>query len=233
VICANAETGVGKTSLAVFLAYALDSSPTGFDVQAQATLDTDEYKEAYDELDYGSALILDEAEQLDARRAMSNENVDTAFTWQTRRIREITTILTLPTWGDLEKRMREMADVRIEILRRGVALVHLRERDRYEQQDMFWKPVQVLQWPNMDGVDGYERLAEMKEEFLEGVDGREMLDAEEAQERIKEETKELRQENKKMKAKAMYYDPETDMTQQDVADELGVTRQRISQLVNG
>jgi len=233
VICANAETGVGKTSLAVFLAYALDSSPTGFDVQAQATLDTDEYKEAYDELDYGSALILDEAEQLDARRAMSNENVDTAFTWQTRRIREITTILTLPTWGDLEKRMREMADVRIEILRRGVALVHLRERDRYEQQDMFWRPVQVLQWPNMDGVDGYERLAEMKEEFLEGVDGREMLDAEEAQERIKEETKELRQENKKMKAKAMYYDPETDMTQQDVADELGVTRQRISQLVNG
>jgi len=164
---------------------------------------------------------------------MSNENVDTAFTWQTRRIREITTILTLPTWGDLEKRMREMADVRIEILRRGVALVHLRERDRYEQQDMFWRPVQVLQWPNMDGVDGYERLAEMKEEFLEGVDGREMLDAEEAQERIKEETKELRQENKKMKAKAMYYDPETDMTQQDVADELGVTRQRISQLVNG
>jgi len=232
VICANAETGVGKTSLAVYLAYALDTTPGGFSVAEQATLDTAEYRNAYDELAKGSALILDEAEQLDARRAMSDENVDTAFAWQTQRIREITTILTLPTWGDLEKRMREMTDIRIEILRRGMALVHIRDRDRYEQADVFWRPVQVLEWPNMDGVRAYERLAEMKEEFLEGVDGRELLDAEEAQERIKDETEDLRQENKKMKAKALYFDPEKDMTQADVAEELGVSRRRVGQLVN-
>jgi len=232
VVCANAETGVGKTSLAVYLAYALDTTPGGFDVSEQATLDTAEYRNAYDELEKGSALILDEAEQLDARRAMSDENVDTAFAWQTQRIREITTILTLPTWGDLEKRMREMTDIRIEILRRGMALVHIRDRDRYEQADVFWRPVQVLEWPNMDGVKGYERLAEMKEEFLEGVDGRELLDAEEAQERIKEETEDLRQENKKMKAKALYFDPDRDMTQADVAEELGLSQQHVSRLLS-
>jgi len=232
VICANAETGVGKTSLAVFLAYALDTTPGGFSVAEQATLDTAEYRNAYDELEKGSALILDEAEQLDARRAMSDENVDTAFAWQTQRIREITTVLTLPTWGDLEKRMREMTDIRIEILRRGMALVHIRDRDRYEQADVFWRPVQVIEWPNMDGVRAYERLAEMKEEFLEGVDGRELLDAEEAQERIKEETEDLRQENKKMKAKALYFDPDRDMTQADVAEELGLSQQHVSRLLS-
>jgi hypothetical protein len=232
VICANAETGVGKTSLAVFLAYALDTSPTGFDVAEQATLDTSEYRNAYDELPKGSALILDEAEQLDARRAMSDENVDTAFAWQTQRIREITTLLTLPTWGDLEKRMREMTDVRIEILRRGVALVHLRDRDRYEQSGTFWKPVQTLTWPDMAGIRGYEELAEMKEEFLEGADARKLVDEETLQERLKDQTKELRQEKKKMQAKALYFDPEKDMTQADVAEELDVSRRRVGQLVN-
>jgi len=233
VVCANAETGVGKTSLAVFLAYALDTTPGGFSVTEQATLDTAEYRHAYDELGKGSALILDEAEQLDARRAMSDENVDTAFTWQTQRIREITTILTLPTWGDLEKRMREMTDIRIEILQRGLALVHVRDRDRYEQSGVFWRPVQTIAWPNMDGVKGYERLAEMKEEFLAGTDGRKLLDAEEAQERIKEEAKSLRQENKEMRAKALYFDPDKDLSQREVAEKLGLTQQRVQQIVSG
>lgn len=40
-ITANAETGVGKSSLGIFLAYALDTSPGGFDVEEQATLDTE------------------------------------------------------------------------------------------------------------------------------------------------------------------------------------------------
>jgi len=231
VITANAETGVGKSSLAIFLAYALDTSATGFAVDKQATLDTGTYREAYDELGYGSALVLDEAEQLDARRAMSDENVDTAFTWQTRRVREITTILTLPTWGDLEKRMREMADVRVEILRRGAALVHVRDRDRYERYDTFWRPEHVVTWPDMSPTHAYQRLDEKKDEFLDGRDGRKMLDEEEAQERINDATEELRQEKKQLRAKALYYDPDRDMTQEEVAEQLGVSQKTVSNYV--
>jgi hypothetical protein len=230
-ITANAETGVGKSSLGIFLAYALDTSRAGFDVEDQATLDTSAYRDAYDELPMGSSLLLDEAEQLDARRAMSEENVDTAFTWQTRRIREITTILTLPTWGDLEKRMREMTDVRIEILRRGAALVHMRDRDRYEQHGTFWRPEHVITWPDMAGTRAYDRLDEKKQEFLGGADGRQLLDEEEAQERIKDATKELRQEKKQLQAKALYYDPDRDMTQEEVAEELGVSQKTVSNYV--
>jgi len=231
VITANAETGVGKSSLAIFLAYVLDTSATGFAVDKQATLDTGTYREAYDELGYGSALVLDEAEQLDARRAMSDENVDTAFTWQTRRVREITTILTLPTWGDLEKRMREMADVRVEILRRGAALVHVRDRDRYERYDTFWRPEHVVTWPDMSPTHAYQRLDEKKDEFLDGRDGRKMLDEEEAQERINDATEELRQEKKQLRAKALYYDPDRDMTQEEVAEQLGVSQKTVSNYV--
>jgi hypothetical protein len=231
VITANAETGVGKSSLAIFLAYALDTSSSGFDADEQATLDTGAYREAYDELGFGSALVLDEAEQLDARRAMSDENVDTAFTWQTRRVREITTILTLPTWGDLEKRMREMADVRVEILRRGAALVHVRDRDRYERYETFWRPEHVVTWPDMSPTHAYQRLDEKKDEFLAGRDGRKMLDEEEAQERIKDATEELRQEKKRLRAKALYYDPDRDMTQGEVAEQLGVSQKTVSNYV--
>lgn len=231
-ITANAETGVGKSSLGIFLAYALDTSPVGFDVEDQATLDTSAYRDAYDELPMGSSLLLDEAEQLDARRAMSEENVDTAFTWQTRRIREVTTILTLPTWGDLEKRMREMTDVRIEILRRGAALVHMRDRDRYEQHGTFWRPEHVITWPDMAGTRAYDRLDEKKQEFLGGADGRQMLDEEEAQKRIKDATEDLRKDKLEYQARALYFDPDKDMTQEDVADELDVTQQHVSRLVS-
>ncbi len=234
-VAANAQTGVGKTSLAVFLAYLLDTSPTGFDVEKQATLSLDEYRDAYDDdsVGKGSALIMDEAEQLDARRAMSDENVDASFTWQTRRIRQITTILTLPTWGDLDKRMREMTDIRIEILRRGLALVHERDRDRYEQGGIFWKPRHVIEWPDMSGTPAYDRLASMKEEFLGDEDGRKLLDEEEAQQRIEDATEDLRQDQKELRAKALYFDPDNDFeTQAEVAEELGVSRRRVGQLVN-
>lgn len=234
-VAANAQTGVGKTSLAVFLAYLLDTSPTGFDVEKQATLSLDEYRDAYDDsaVGKGSALIMDEAEQLDARRAMSDENVDASFTWQTRRIRQITTILTLPTWGDLDKRMREMTDIRIEILRRGLALVHERDRDRYEQAGIFWKPRHVIEWPDMSGTPAYDELARMKEEFLGDEDGRKLVDEEEVQKRINEATEDIREDQKALRAKALYFDDQNDLdTQADVADEMGVTQQRVQQLVS-
>ena len=227
VICANAETGVGKTSLAVFLGRILDTSPAGFVVDEQATLDTTEYRKAFDEIERGSTLVLDEAEQLDARRAMSQDNVDTAFSWQTKRIREVTTILTLPTWGDLEKRLREMADIRIEILRRGEALVHFRDRDRYETSGVFWRPVQTLEWPNMDPDPAFKELERMKEEFLGDEDGRKLLTEEEAQERINEATEETRRDAKIWKAKALYH--ADGLTQQEVADEFGVTQSAVCQ----
>ncbi|MFO7898981.1 MAG: hypothetical protein R6V58_07965 [Planctomycetota bacterium] len=57
-------------------------------------------------------IIMDEAEQLDSRRSMSNKNVEFWNLWQTMRFRQITSILTLPTRSALDKRGMELAGTR-------------------------------------------------------------------------------------------------------------------------
>jgi len=53
----------------------------------------------------------------------------------------------------------------------------------------------------------------------------------EAQERINDATEELRQEKKQLRAKALYYDPDRDMTQEEVAEQLGVSQKTVSNYV--
>jgi len=71
----NSTTGTGKTTLAVWLALSWDYY--GFDA-SKATLEPTEYIDRYLETRPGEVLIMDEAEQLDARRSMSSQNVDFA-----------------------------------------------------------------------------------------------------------------------------------------------------------
>lgn len=49
----------------------------------------------------------------DARRSMSNENVDLARAWQVERTNQVVTIGTLPSWADADKRLRKLADFRL------------------------------------------------------------------------------------------------------------------------
>jgi len=71
----NSTTGTGKTTLAVWLALNWDSD---WSAEAKGTLSVKEYLNTYKELSPGSVLVMDEAEQLDARRSMSQQNVDFA-----------------------------------------------------------------------------------------------------------------------------------------------------------
>jgi hypothetical protein len=68
----------------------------GFDAE-KVTVHPGEFKQLYNEKRAGEVIIMDEAEQLDSRRSMSNKNVEFWNLWQTMRFRQITSILTLPT----------------------------------------------------------------------------------------------------------------------------------------
>ncbi len=117
----DSQTGTGKTTLALWLALHFDEY--GFSAD-QVTLHPEEFLELYKENPAGSVIIMDEAEQLDSRRSMSNKNVEFWNLWQTMRYRQITSILTLPTRSALDKRGLELADVWIQVTERGHARVH-------------------------------------------------------------------------------------------------------------
>jgi len=105
----DAQTGVGKSNLCDFLAYVLDTTDEGF-VPHKITIEPEEFFSAYGRLEPGSALVMEEGEQLDPRRSMSKKNVEASHSWQMERVREVVALINLPSPKFIDKRMEELAD---------------------------------------------------------------------------------------------------------------------------
>lgn len=162
----DGETGLAKTSLGAFLGWYLDTSPTGYRPWEQGTLSVPEFNQAYDELEPGSGLVLDEAEQLDARRTGSHENVDTSHTWMQQRIREITSFLILPSVAELDSRFERLHNFWIQVTNRGEAKIYAAHIHDFSGE-VYYEGLQTLRWPNMDGRAPYEALERKKKQFLD------------------------------------------------------------------
>jgi len=161
----NSTTGTGKTTLAVWLALNWDPSWTAAE---KGTLSVSEYLNTYKQLEPGSVLVMDEAEQLDARRSMSQENVDFAEKWMMMRVRNVTSILTLPTSSALDKRLKELADVRINVHRRGRARVYkITVDDHNTSQVREWR-WHDIEWPDLSDHPEMQALDEQKQQKIEG-----------------------------------------------------------------
>lgn len=164
----NSETGTGKTTLAFWLADQWHQlfAPDQWCADKHATLDIYDYLEKYRNLPKGSVLILDEAEELDARRSMASKNVDFSHYWMKMRVRQVMTILTLPSTTALDSRIEELADVWIEVQRRGKALVHDIRVNSYSKSVQTWK-AHNIQWPNVAEHPEMEALDSLKQDDLD------------------------------------------------------------------
>lgn len=115
----NARKGVAKTSGAVALAR-LIARAFRYDIQKDdMTLSGAHYLRRYQEHpghEQPSVLVLDEfvgAGSGDARRAMSNQNVDFGRAWQLLRSKRVVTLATLPDWNEADPRLQKYADYRV------------------------------------------------------------------------------------------------------------------------
>lgn len=168
----NSETGTGKTTLAFWLCDQWHQlyAPDIWNTDKHATLDIYDYLDKYRSLPKGSVLLLDEAEELDARRSMASKNVDFSHYWMKMRVRQVTTILTLPSTTALDSRLEELADVWIEVERRGRAMVHDIRVNSYSKNVQTWQ-VHKIEWPNVADHPMMKRLDELKDENIEeGID---------------------------------------------------------------
>jgi len=161
----NSGTGGGKTTLAGWLCLNWDQ---GWSAEQRATLDPDEFIGKYPELPAHSCLLLDEAEELDARRSMAEQNVEFAKNWMMMRTRQIDSILTLPTASALDKRIKELADVRINVIERGLANVYKIRIDDHNTSQVRERFLHELQWPDISERDELQSLEAMKNERIDG-----------------------------------------------------------------
>jgi predicted XRE-type DNA-binding protein len=216
----DSQTGTGKTTLALWLAMHFDVE--GFNAD-KVTLHPREFLDLYKNNPVGSVIIMDEAEQLDARRSMSQKNIDFWNLWQTMRYRQITSILTLPTRSALDKRGLELCDIWIQVTARGHARVHQIGVGDYDGQT---QPVLVetIEFPDVtylpvkDAVDDKKiQLVEEGEEFIES-------------EAKNVDPDSIRKETRDTVIRGMY---ELDgVTQQQIADAVGITQRQVSNIVN-
>jgi hypothetical protein len=216
----DSQTGTGKTTLGLWLALHFDVHGFGPD---QVTLHPREFLKLYKENTAGSVIIMDEAEQLDARRSMSQKNVDFWNLWQTMRYRQITSILTLPTRSALDKRGLELSDIWIQVTERGFARVHEVGVGDYDGQT---QPtlIESIEFPDVSYLPLKDAVDEKKVQLVE--EGEEFIESE--AETIDIEADRIEQRNKAIRA---VYET-ADVTQKELGEAHGITQQQVNNIVN-
>jgi hypothetical protein len=201
----DGSTGVGKTTAAVAMARAC-AEAFGYTLEVDDfTLSASKYLErwrAHPGPEQPSVLVLDElvgAGAGDARRSMSNQNVNLGRSWAIMRKKRIVTICTLPHWSDADKRMRRFADYRLWCLKQPIGYFRPYEVtatfDTGDIRTSSYDDVSRIGFPNL-GAEGDELLADVtqkKDELLASSSfdadevGEEEPDAEEVERRRKVE----------------------------------------------
>lgn len=228
-ITAASETGVGKTTLAFAIAVLWDLH--GWTVE-KATLDPREYSAKYDEVDPGSVLILDEAEQaLDARRSMSSENVDVGHDFATKRYRQVFGILTLPSKGWLDNRIGDdVIDYWIQCQEtdrgkpKGEAKVY-RQRSEEHYETSYTKKTETLSWPVLDWHSEFRKLEDLKRQRMEGKVESKYVPRSEVEDIKQNYWDKATEEKENELIESMY---EFGLNQSDIGDIVGVHQTTIS-----
>lgn len=216
----NSQTGVGKTTLAGWLAlswtrwfagipwYCTPDDPT----EGMATLNPGEYfkivKKVGNEFPAGTVILVDDAEELDARRSMQTLNVEFSQRWMLMRLKQAITIITLPSPSSIDSRLEELADYWINIERRGRALVHNIEVQDYGARNVLTRQSHWLTYPDVSDHPEMEKLKTMKEDKMDDWDAAE-ADGPTPDEVEKETKKEHAQRLRDMGVPIEAQDPET------------------------
>lgn len=198
----DSQTGVGKTTLAGWLALQWTKHFTGDDWWVDreewgvglGTLHPREYFSILGKIPdthpAGSVVIVDDAEELDARRSMSGTNVEFSQRWMLMRLKQAITIITLPSPKAIDSRLEELSDVWVNIQRRGKGMVHDIRVNSYDRRNVMTEQKHEITWPDVSGHPELEKLRAMKEDKMDEWDTEE----EEAQEEV--DPKEVKREQK-------------------------------------
>lgn len=217
----DSQTGTGKTTLAVALAHEWDEH--GWTAE-RATLDPSEYQDMYGKVEPGSVLILDEAEQAaDNRRSMSNQNLTLSHLWATMRFKQVSSIITLPTVTMLDKRLKELADHRIHVVKRGIAKVYKVKVQDTGQHQIFERNTGWVKWGARDGDAEYQRLSEKKAERMKDYSVGDDGDGDDVP-----SPKEIEMQTRNDLIRSM----NEQLTHQEIAEIVGLSRPAITQIVN-
>lgn len=231
----NASTGVGKTTLAVFLAKLWDV--WGWSPE-KATLDPREFSVFYDQVRPGSVMLLDEAEQaLDRRRSMSEEVLNVSHDFATKRYRQIFGILTLPSKDLIDARIADkLCDYWVLVEEPGKASVFEFDENQFTNQ-VYYKKRETLEWPPLDDDPDFQAVEQKKIDRMTGKTQSRYVHRDEVEELKENFWRKATAERTYEVVRAAHeasQDDSTDvsLTQSDIGRIAGLSQPRVSEIVN-
>ena len=213
----DAQTGVGKSTLAFALAASWHPIYTDEEWTADkyGTYDIGDYLDTYRSASNGSVLLMEEAEQLDSRRSMAGDNVDFSHYWMAMRVRQIVSILTLPSTSALDKRLWELADIWINVEARGSAAVYKIGVNAFSG-DFYTKYISHQEWPD---VSSHPEMRELDRQKAEKID-RGLKDVQDDEEDVLDPDT-ARREEKIAIAQTLRSDPDLDLNGEEIGAIVG------------
>lgn len=233
----NSETGIGKTTAAGDLALTwtpyFTNQPWWVDPdnwgEGMGTVNPKEYftiiSKVGNEYQPGTVVVVDDAEELDARRSMQNLNVEFSQRWMLMRLKQAITIITLPSPSSIDSRLEELADVWINVKRRGLAMVHDIRVQSYGSRNVMTKKVHRWEFPDVSGHRELRKFEKMKEEKMDMWDEKpEEEEVPDPDEVSRKEKKEIAQRLRNRGLPIESQDPE----QPDISDAINMSQSWIS-----
>ena len=224
--------GTGKTVLSLKLAAAMDRTEEGL-TEEKVSLSPADLAEAYVDLPKGSALVLDEAEAgLSKYRAGSAANMAMRQLVSMGRVRQKYLIMNLPASSELDRDLKALCDYWLLVRHRGEAQGHQLRWNPYSDRPLTPK-AEVVQWsdlqdPQLQQVYDYltaEKLKHLRGESSEA----QHLTKSQHQKLLKQATQESQQQQRDEMLREIYRT--ADLTQQQLADAVGLSRSRIGDIV--
>jgi hypothetical protein len=231
----NLERGSGKTTLGLRLMSHFDRTDEGI-TPSKATLSAKELINAYTEQPANSALLLDEG-QADAsnRRSMSGINEALRKIVGLARVERKFCIMTSPGVNQVDRDIRNMCDIWIFVRSLGEAQMFRVQYNPFQDTELThdWG---TLKWgPELPGQlqHTYDELTAEKRKRLrgEGDDGEGYVQASKVQEQVEEQVKDTKRQTRDGLINDIYTNSD-DMTQQELADAVGLSRSRIADILS-
>jgi hypothetical protein len=238
IVTASSETGVGKTTLAVSLALALDQH--GWTAEKAAVGSAQEYDRKYDAAKPGSALILDEAEKaVDSRRGMASSSVTLSQSFAAKRYRQVFSILTAPSKSWIDKRLgSDAADYWIQCVDtdmgrvKGEARCYRLLTNEHYQTD-YTKRTEYLHWSPLDDHPEFKALDKKKRDILEhkGEEEATFFKEDEVNKKVEKAHEQGKKVFRDRIIRTLNEDVES-LTQDDIKDIVGLSKGRVNQIAN-
>ena len=225
--------GTGKTVASLNLASNLDQTEEGMTF-SKCSLDVEEIRNAYSSQPKGSALVLDEIEQAAGNReSMTVTNRALREIMSMGRVQEKYVVVNAPIKGFVDKDILKLCDVWISMTRRGRGLVHHLKWEPYSEELLN----EQKQWLEFDDIERgtdlrevYNKLSREKDRRIEGEEGQKFVPIEEVEKRLQQERKEARKDLRDEFVDGVYGASDIDVTQQELADAIGVSQKTISNI---